>query len=316
MTNERRGDRRPPQRGGGGGQGDFRPQRGGGGGQGDFRPQRGGRPHFNAAREGPPADRGYPPRDGRLTGGRPPFPERPAYGDPRGGVPDQRQRPAMDDGGMNVRVDPRRLRLLKELAGEAGVRPGELVLRWVEERLDAERAGAPAPGAAPDRLDATLSSISSRLDALASRVSALEGRPQAAGGRVSSTAATPIEAPVEVKRPGSEPASSATRTRSSSTAASPAERGRVRPRRSSRPATSKALRGERIALHEEIIEVIRARGPQRAGELAAAITERGRYHAPRSARPLDAATVNSRVSNPVYRARFVREGGKIGLAGD
>jgi hypothetical protein len=51
-----------------------------------------------------------------------------------------------------------------------------------------------------------------------------------------------------------------------------------------------------------------------AAELASAIRERGRYAPPRSARPLDAATVNSRVSNPIYRSRFVRNDGKIGLA--
>ena len=52
-----------------------------------------------------------------------------------------------------------------------------------------------------------------------------------------------------------------------------------------------------------------------AVQLAAAITERGRYSAPRSTKPLDAATVSARVSNPVYRSRFVRRGGKISLAG-
>ena len=55
-------------------------------------------------------------------------------------------------------------------------------------------------------------------------------------------------------------------------------------------------------------------GPQTAAELASAIAARGRYQAPRSAKPLDAATVNARVSNPTYRARFVRREHRIGLA--
>jgi hypothetical protein len=60
--------------------------------------------------------------------------------------------------------------------------------------------------------------------------------------------------------------------------------------------------------------VIRERGPLTAAELAAAVKERGRYYAPRSEHPLDAAIVNSRVSNPVYRSRFKRHEGRIGLA--
>ena len=59
--------------------------------------------------------------------------------------------------------------------------------------------------------------------------------------------------------------------------------------------------------------MITERGPQTAAELAAAVVERGRYSPPRSTRPIDAAIINSRVSNPVYRDRFVRHDGKIGL---
>jgi hypothetical protein len=51
-----------------------------------------------------------------------------------------------------------------------------------------------------------------------------------------------------------------------------------------------------------------------AAELATAIQERGRYSSPRSAKPFDASTVNARVSNPVYRSRFTRDKGRIGLA--
>ena len=75
-----------------------------------------------------------------------------------------------------------------------------------------------------------------------------------------------------------------------------------------------ASRDGRVGLHDEIIAVIRERGPSTAAELATAIRERGRYLPPRSAKPLDAATVNSRVSNPVYRGRFRRAEGRISLA--
>ncbi|MGH2357916.1 MAG: hypothetical protein ACRDGJ_07860 [Candidatus Limnocylindria bacterium] len=60
--------------------------------------------------------------------------------------------------------------------------------------------------------------------------------------------------------------------------------------------------------------VVAERGPSTAADIAAAIAERGRYAPPRSDKPLDAAMVNSRVSNPVYRSRFVRSDGRIGLA--
>ena len=59
--------------------------------------------------------------------------------------------------------------------------------------------------------------------------------------------------------------------------------------------------------------VIGERGPQTAAELATAITERGVFQPPRSGKALDAATVNSRVSNPAYRGRFTRSDGRIGL---
>ena len=42
---------------------------------------------------------------------------------------------------MSIRLDPRRVNALKHLAGEAGVRPGDLVRQWVEERIDASRTG-------------------------------------------------------------------------------------------------------------------------------------------------------------------------------
>jgi hypothetical protein len=199
---------------------------------------------------------------------------------------------------MSIRLDPRRLAALKLLAAEAGVRPGELVTAWVEERLDAARAGTSVAAAAAP---AALAELSRRVDELARRLDAL-----AAGAPTSEPGARPDDAEAAADVSPAEQA--------------PARRGPGRPRKS--PAASKAPRAtaeadvaaSRVPLHEEIAAVIAERGPLTAAELAGAIGERGRYHAPRSARPLDAATINSRVSNPAYRARFTREGGRIGLA--
>jgi hypothetical protein len=182
----------------------------------------------------------------------------------------------MDDGGMSIRLDPRRLGALKLLAAEAGIRPGELVTRWVEERLDAARSGAPAPAVDGDAMVA----LAARVDELARRLDQLTATP---------TAEPKAEAVVV-----------------------PVKRGRGRPRKSAAALTRKA--GPKVALHDEIIAVIRELGPQTAAELATAIAARGRYQAPRSGKPLDAATVNARVSNPTYRGRFVRREHRIGLA--
>jgi hypothetical protein len=203
----------------------------------------------------------------------------------------------MDDGGMSIRLDPRRLGALKLLAAEAGVRPGELVTRWVEERLDAARSGAAAPS--PISTDA-VAALAARVDELSRRLDQMTAAP--VGG------------------PETEPAPA------------PAKRGRGRPRKvveagTATPAPPRARRsgarkgttarrsaGARVALHDEIAAVISELGPQTAAELAAAIAARGRYQAPRSGKPLDAATVNARVSNPTYRGRFVRREHRIGLA--
>ena len=48
---------------------------------------------------------------------------------------------------MSIRLDPRRLGTLKQLAAEADMRPGDLVRTWVEERIDAARHGVAAPEA-------------------------------------------------------------------------------------------------------------------------------------------------------------------------
>ena len=218
---------------------------------------------------------------------------------------------------MTVRVDPRRLGLLKQLAAEAGVRPGELVQLWVEQRLDAERGGlAPAgtpiaPTAPTAEATSAITTLAARLDDLFRRIATLEASQVAA------------LAPPPVASPASAPSAAAP----ASAEVAPRKRGRPRKTETAVPsASTQARRGtarggarrapaqRRVALHDEIIAVIRERGPLTAAELAAAVKERGRYYAPRSAHPLDAAIVNSRVSNPVYRSRFKRHEGRIGLA--
>lgn len=209
---------------------------------------------------------------------------------------------------MSIRLDPRRLGALKLLAAEAGLRPGELVTRWVEERLDAARTGGTAPSpVAPDGL----ADLAARVDELYRRLGEMSAQPP-----VAVAPAATLEAPVEGE------------------SSAPAKRGRGRPRKvvegaaavvsatarpkraAARRAPSKKIAGGagRIALHDEIAAVIAERGPQTAAELASAIAERANYQAPRSAKPLDAAAVNARVSNPTYRSRFVRREGRIGLA--
>jgi hypothetical protein len=197
---------------------------------------------------------------------------------------------------MSIRLDPRRLSALKQLAGEAGLRPGELVLRWVEERLDAERRGG--AGAGTSSVD--VSALTARIDELAARIDALESAP--AGEPIpAATPATTTLADSEIApRAG---------------AAEPDQPAKRRPGRPRKASPAPTLARPRVALHDEIIAVIEERGPASAAEIAAAIAERGRYTPPRSGKGLSAATVNGRVSNPAYRDRFTRQDGRIGLAG-
>lgn len=191
---------------------------------------------------------------------------------------------------MSLRLDPRRLTAFKRLAAEVGVRPGELARIWIEERIDAERTGAPSGLAAISGVD----DLRARLDELVARVAALE----------SGEAPSAASASVEPEAPEASEAATAAPSAAS-------------PRRARRQRMSSAERNGdsgRVALHDEIIAVINERGASTAAEIAQAITERGRYMPPRSGKPLDAATVNGRVSNPVYRARFRREDGRIALA--
>lgn len=191
---------------------------------------------------------------------------------------------------MSIRLDPRRLSALKLLAAEAGVRPGELVTAWVEERLDAARAGRSAAAAAAP---AALAELSARVDELARRLDAL-----AAGATGTAAEAASDGTAITPRRRGRPPKPRPTEVAQAADGAPAA------------PATV----DRRVPLHEEITAVITERGPLTAAEIAQAITDRDRYAPPRSSRPLDAATVNSRVSNPAYRALFVRDGRRIGLA--
>jgi chemotaxis protein histidine kinase CheA len=216
----------------------------------------------------------------------------------------------MDDGGMSIRLDPRRLGALKLLAAEAGVRPGELVTHWVEERLDAARSGAAAPSpVAPDALAA----LASRVDELYRRLDQVATAPAQPPAVESAPDVVAIQATIAPPKRGRG------RPRKVVEDAAPATPAAARPKRSAArrsPGRRKAAGKPKVALHDEIASVIAERGPQTAAELAAAIAERGRYHAPRSAKPLDAAAVNARVSNPTYRGRFVRREHRIGLVAE
>jgi hypothetical protein len=180
---------------------------------------------------------------------------------------------------MSIRLDPRRVGILKRLAAEEGVRPGELAVRWLEERLDAVRVGAPTP--APAALsNAALAELTSRIDELSLRVDRLAAVPPG-----------PV-APAPVAPDSARPSATSAKRRNG----------------------GKRGRSARAPLHAEIIAVLGERGPQTASELASAIIERGLYQPPRSSKPIDAAMINGRVSNPTYRGRFTRSGGRIGLA--
>jgi hypothetical protein len=209
----------------------------------------------------------------------------------------------MDDGGMSIRLDPRRLNALKLLAAEAGLRPGELVTRWTEERLDAARPGSVVPVASASAPDA-LRGLSARIDELARRLDALA--PAVAAEM------KPVVVAAEPKRRGRPPKAAvvAAEAATPTPTASKVRRGTAK----ATAAKTTATKGAKMALHDEISAVIGERGPQTTAELAAAITERANYRQPRSAKPLDAATVSARVSNPKYRPLFVRRAGRIGLA--
>lgn len=201
---------------------------------------------------------------------------------------------------MSIRLDPRRVNALKHLAGEAGVRPGDLVRQWVEERIDASRPGAESTPAAPGQ-----PTLLERMAELDSRIAALE---QGATQGEQAVARGEHAAP-QVEHGATQGEHGATQGETVAEGpAAPADP----PKKGGKPAT--AAPTERVALHDEMIEVLRESGPMRAADLAAAIVARGRYEVPRSGKALDGKTVSQRVSNPTYRARFTRDKGMIGLA--
>jgi hypothetical protein len=238
-----------------------------------------------------------PPPSGGGGGGRP-YQPRPRYDRPP------------DEGAMSIRLDPRRVGTLKQLAAEANTRPGDLVRHWVEERIDAARSGVPTPEAA--------SSLADRLDALVARVAALEaalgagdGTPGDGDGALGAGVEPPAaEVAIAVEAPESPRVAAAKEARLDDTDTPKT----AAPKRHTRKRVSAKPKAERVSLHDEMIAVLVERGPMTAGDLAAAVAERGRYAPPRSGKPLDAAMVSQRVSNPTYRARFTRSDGRIGLA--
>lgn len=278
------------------------------------RPEGGG--DWQSRDRGPGGGRPFTPRGDR------PFQPRPG-GDrpyqPRGGDRPYQPRPqfdrAPDEGAMSIRLDPRRVGVLKRLAGETGMRPGDLVRQWVEERLDAARQGIDTPDAAKQ--------LTAQLAELAERVASLE----AAAGLTAPARTEPEAEPdgqpeTEPTGADDEPAGPAsdqvaeeepTEAGQREPEAAPESAPGVPPRKRARRVAASPS-GPRVALHDEMIAVLAEHGPMSAGDLAAAVAERGRYQPPRSGKPLDAAMVSQRVSNPVYRARFTRNEGRIGLA--
>ena len=237
---------------------------------------------------------------------------------------------------MAIRLDPRRLSALKQLAGEAGMRPGELVTSWVEERIDATRGVPPvSPAARPaadDRREGAVSAqafarLAERVEALTERLDALADARQKAGAPAApppAAEATAVEQqpePVKKRRgrppknamPEAAPAVAADDGELEAAGGAPATVRKGGARRSSATGRPRAA-ARRVPLHQAIIAAITEHGPMSAAEIADAIGREGSYQAPRTDKPLDAATVNSRVSNPVYRSLFRRDEGRIALA--
>lgn len=181
------------------------------------------------------------------------------------------------------------------------MRPGELARAWIEERIDAQRSGDAATAPAPPA--SAMADLRARLDQLAARLARLESTAPASAATRAEPVAIEVEAP-EAAQPA----------QAAKAADAPPKRRPGRPRKTPAAAPEGDGRQPRVRLHEEIMAVVAERGPSTAADIAAAIAERGRYAPPRSDKPLDAAMVNSRVSNPVYRSRFVRSDGRIGLA--
>lgn len=219
---------------------------------------------------------------------------------------------------MSIRLDPRRVGVLKRLAAETGMRPGDLVRQWIEERLDAARQGIDTPDAAK-QLTAQLAELAERVASLEAAAGLTTEAPREHRAEAESAPeAEPAEAAGEPEDTEADEAGAAGEDAAPEAAQpEPANERAPAPKAASRKRAKRVTAspsGPRVALHDEMIAVLSERGPMSAGELAAAVAERGRYHPPRSGKPLDAAMVSQRVSNPVYRARFTRNEGRIGLA--
>ncbi|HSI99649.1 MAG TPA: hypothetical protein VLA59_04625 [Patescibacteria group bacterium] len=218
---------------------------------------------------------------------------------------------------MSIRLDPRRVGVLKRLAGETGMRPGDLVRQWVEERLDAARQGIDTPDAAK-QLTAQLAELAERVASLEAAAGLTAPAPASAPDTGQPEPESEAEAEATEAEPEAEAAPAVVAEEAADQPPAPAAEEDAAPdaaaprKRAKRVVASPS--GPRVALHDEMIAVLAERGPMSAGELAAAVAERGRYQPPRSGKPLDAAMVSQRVSNPVYRARFTRNEGRIGLA--
>jgi hypothetical protein len=212
---------------------------------------------------------------------------------------------------MSIRLDPRRVNALKHLAGETGMRPGDLVRQWVEERIDALRVG-PAGKTLEDRVE----ELTARMAVLESAAgisasAAPDPVPEAIAPGSPEPAAPDLDALVEA---GLEPPDTMKADQEQGSTADEPEPEAESSAPKRRTNAVSAIPSERVALHDEMIAVLRERGPMTAADLATAVAERGRYAPPRSGKPLDAAMVSQRVSNPVYRSRFTRDSGRIGLA--
>ena len=133
---------------------------------------------------------------------------------------------------MSIRLDPRHLGTLRTLAGEAGVRPGELVTLWVTERLDAERRGAPSPG----DISAVLESLNDRIESLSRRVDALA----AGGGKARAEASAPEGPKAEAPQAEAAPAADAAPKRRGRPPKTTAATNGVK----ARPTTRKTPRGK------------------------------------------------------------------------
>lgn len=190
---------------------------------------------------------------------------------------------------MTLRLDPPRLRELQRLAREAGLRPGQLAQRWVEERLAGIASGSRVDGGVPRAADAdgTAPQTPSTTEATTAELAQLSGQLTVQAERIDRLAEQIAAL--------------------SAAAATPA----ATPER----AVGAREGGRRARLHEEIVTVLREHGsPMSAGEIAQAIRERGLYRAPRSDEQVNGAMVSGRVSNPHYRSLFTRQGRRIGLA--